>query len=117
MVDANSGAAHETGERRRAPRYPMAANVNYRLLRPQRLNQECSGKTVNISNHGLLFDAQAEIAAGEAIGMSIEWPAPHAARREIHLSVTGRTVWTHERQTAVVFEQTTFAGTPGTGQV
>jgi len=88
-------------ERRSARRYPIVADVGYKLLEGREVFQAGRGKTVNISSKGILFETEPAVPAGQEIELSIAWPAALPGGTRLQLTVTGRTVRAGTRHTAV----------------
>lgn len=92
-------------ERRAAVRFAIEQEVRYKLLSRAVTG---SGKSVNISSRGLLFVADQELAHGERLEVSIDWPAQLDNRCALKLVTTGRVVRTQQGLTAMSIERYEF---------
>ncbi len=89
-------------ERRRAWRYPLQLELDYRLRKKDRLVGEGSGKTVNISNKGLLLALIGQTCPrGAVVEMSIHWPVDHEPSVRQWLNVVGVVLRSDEQGVAV----------------
>jgi PilZ domain len=59
-------------ERRRRTRFPIGLVARYAL--PKRLEIEGTGRTVNISSHGVLITSAHDLSPGTRIRVMVEWP-------------------------------------------
>ncbi len=91
----------EAGDRRANRRYPLEADLEYRLLREQKVVEMGRGRTLNLSSTGVLFEAAAPISPGTRVELWIIWPAPAEQTGRIRLYVAGRAVRCHGRVVAV----------------
>ncbi len=87
----------ETGDRRANRRYPLEADLEYRLLRDQKVVEMGRGRTLNLSSAGVLFEASGPISPGTRVELSIAWPAPGDLGDRIRLHITGRAVRCQDR--------------------
>jgi hypothetical protein len=70
----NGGKATE--DRRSADRFPIEREVRYRPLSVRKGNDEPgSGKTVNISSTGILFETDRMLLPGHRLELAVSWPA------------------------------------------
>jgi hypothetical protein len=77
-------------ERRTAWRYPLQLALHYRLRKKDRLVGEGLGKTVNISNKGLLLALSGQACPRGAVAeLSIRWPVEHEPSVRQRLNVVG----------------------------
>jgi c-di-GMP-binding flagellar brake protein YcgR len=82
----------EIAERRRSMRYPVNAEVEYRILSPRETGSPCRGRLVDLSNTGLMLQSNTELEAGLEIELTIQWPARQAGLSGFGLHAIGRTV-------------------------
>jgi hypothetical protein len=61
-------------DKRSHRRYPITLDVEYKLLKRGRVIQIGSGKTLDISSHGVLFEANEALAPGDLIELKMTWP-------------------------------------------
>jgi len=68
----------ESEERRRDQRsrgrYPIALELHYKILRGGRVERTGSGRTLNISSGGVLFEADNPLPARGAVELAMKWP-------------------------------------------
>jgi hypothetical protein len=88
-------------DRRSGRRYPLQAEVEYKLIRQRKVLESGNGATVNVSSSGVLFEAGRPLAPGLQIELSIAWPALLDDLHPLKLLVSGRTVRSHSGYTAV----------------
>jgi hypothetical protein len=117
------------GERRSDRRYGMQLQLRWKLIRRRREIDIGTGRTIDASSGGILFDAGCELPPGLNVELSIAWPALLHNVSPMQLFVTGRIVrctngWvairtvTHEFRTASTHAeqrrmQPSTARTPG----
>jgi hypothetical protein len=99
------------GERRGAKRYGMHLQLRWKLIRRRREIDAGTGRTVDVSSAGILFETGSDLGIGLNVEMSIAWPALLHNVKPMQLFITGRIVraghgWaalrtvTHEFRTA-----------------
>jgi hypothetical protein len=77
-------------DRRAARRYPLQLALHYRLRKKDRLVGEGSGKTVNISNKGVLLALSGQTYPKGAVAeLSIHWPVEQGPQVRQWLNVVG----------------------------
>jgi len=86
------GQKHGGVERRASPRYAVELEVAYKVVRRSRSVVTGSGRTVNISAGGVLFEATDPLPAEGRVELAIRWPMGVAKRLELDLCVVGRIV-------------------------
>ena len=78
-------------DRRDSDRFPIEQEVRYRALGKRGPQTEGTGKTLNISSHGVLFTANDKaLTLGRRIELSIVWPAQLNNDCRLKLVVCGR---------------------------
>jgi hypothetical protein len=77
-------------ERRTSRRYDIELGLTYKTLDPNGVVRLAAGKTINMSSGGVLFQAEGELSAGAPIALSIRWPAPWPAERQVRLIIMGQ---------------------------
>ena len=75
-------------DRRAHRRYPVSVNVNYTVVLPGGRVQTGSGVTLNLSEKGILFQAETVVPAKARIEFSIPWPM--GSEDEVQLELHGR---------------------------
>jgi len=79
-------------ERRADRRYPLAAELDYRIADGRGQLKTGQGKTINISSSSVFFKPEESVPAGTPIELSIPWPARLDGTVALSLLVTGTTV-------------------------
>lgn len=88
------------GDRRSWPRYPVAAPIEYRVIRG-RCTATGQGKTINLSSGGVLFQSDQYVANGMRIELAIGWPVRLNDVAGLTLHVTGFTLRSQGKCAAV----------------
>ncbi len=55
-------------------RYPICLDLQYRLLRGSRVEQAGTGRTVNISSGGVLFETDDWLPPRGSVELALQWP-------------------------------------------
>ena len=97
-----------TVERRRHIRFPVVADVRYRVLRPEAVLVPGSGTTLNISIGGILFTTSERLRAGQLVEVTVNWPARLKRTCPLQLVATGRVVRSDNDTAAVRFDRYEF---------
>jgi len=84
-------------------RYPIALEVQYKLLRGDRVLRMGCGKTLNISSGGVLFETDELLPPTGIVEVAIQWPFLLRKVCSLKLVMRGRIVRRdyHSRATAV----------------
>jgi hypothetical protein len=88
-------------DRRAAYRYPVEADLEYRVMHRGKLVASGHGRTINISNSGILFESSGTLIARFRIELSISWPARLKNGAPVTMHVIGRSVRTQNHLTAI----------------
>jgi len=109
-----TGASRGKGEveRRADRRYPINAELAYRITNRRRVITSGCGRTIDISSRGLLFESQIPLPRGLRIEVSIIWPTLPAGSSRLELLAEGRTVRTQQNCTAVQIKRYSFRQQP-----
>ena len=101
------------GDQRLHGRYPIALELQYKLLNKGRLERIGFGRTVNISSDGVLFEADCRLPAGGPIELAMNWPYLLDGVVTLKLVMSGHVVRSDARAIAVKVEHHEFhtAGT------
>jgi hypothetical protein len=99
-------------ECRSHPRYPVVIEVEYNVLRGDEVVKTARGWTVNISNSGVLFEADDALAEGTRIELLVAWPTRLNKDVELELCASGRAVRRDDNRTAVGIERSVFRTRP-----
>jgi hypothetical protein len=96
-------------DRRAHLRYRFVTSLEYKLIGSKGIVRTGRGRTVNVSNSGLLFESEAALSPGVKIELSITLPLPEGKGDfALHLQITGWIVRTQDNCVAVRFEQRIF---------
>ena len=96
------------GERRADRRYDLALNVRWKLIRRRRVLDSGTGKTIDVSSGGLLFETDRPLPSGLNIELSIAWPVLLHDVAPLQLVVAGRVVRTVGQRVGVRMTQHEF---------
>ena len=95
-------------DRRSHCRYPLSTDLKYSLTSSGGCVQVGSGRTINLSSGGVIFEADVALPLNVSIELSIPWPARNRPQIQLELHVTGETVRVEDRQVAVKFDHSIF---------
>ena len=96
-------------ERRSARRYSIALQLEWKLFSRKRLVDMGTGTTVDLSNDGILFEADHKPAATGFMELCITWPARPENFRSMRLTVIGRVVRVAGTHVAIRIRQHGFS--------
>ena len=99
-------------ERRSHPRYPVVAEVEFNVLRGDEVVKTARGWTVDISNSGVLFEADDTLPEGTRIELLVAWPTRLNNDVGLELCASGRAVRRDHNRTAVRIERHVFRTRP-----
>lgn len=101
-------------ERRNKRRYPINLEVQYKLLKHRRIARLGSGRTVNVSSGGVLFEADDLLPQGVPIELALNWPFLLHGSCNLKLVMRGRIVRASDRTVAIraEFHEFRTAGGP-----
>ena len=88
-------------ERRSRIRFPIELGARYTIVGRQEI--EVTGRTVNISSHGVLMTSTPELPPGTLIGVVIEWPILLGSVHPLALHIHGTVVRSDHGLIAVRF--------------
>jgi len=91
----------DADERRRHRRYPLRLEVRYKLLHVGHTVQTGSGRTVNLSTGGVLFEVDRALPLRNEIMLDIAWPALLDGVQHLKVVASGRVVRSEGRTVAV----------------
>lgn len=89
------------GDRRARRRYPIELYLEYRIFRDGTVVSTGSGRTLNISSGGILFQPLGTLPGGSAVELSIRWPAALGNATFIELTVSGHILRSDDTGTVV----------------
>ena len=106
------------GDRREDRRYNLALELRWKLVRRRKVLDSGSGRTLDFSSSGLLFDAGRPLPVGLNVEISIAWPALLHNVAPMQLVVSGRIIRADGAKAAVRMVQHEFrtAGNPAQEQ-
>lgn len=98
-VDERCGAVIK--ERRNSTRFPIRCELQFKTSSKRYAIVTGTGRTVNMSSSGLLFESNSGPAVGTLIELAIEWPVALNEECLLRLIAKGRIVRQDNRQFAV----------------
>jgi hypothetical protein len=116
---ASSGAWREqsqeiqtvAGDRRGDRRYEIRLDMRWKLVRRRRVLESGSGRTVDFSSSGVLFEPGRQLPYGLNVELSISWPVLLHNVAPLQLVVHGRIVRSEKNRTAIRMSQHEFRTT------
>ena len=96
------------GDRRIDRRYDLRLELRWKLIRRQRLIDNGSGTSVDLSSGGILFDAGRPLPLGLNVELSISWPVLLHNTAALQLIVAGRIMRTSGNCAAIQMMQHEF---------
>ncbi len=100
------GFATMIPDRRTAVRFPIEQPVRYRAL-TSATHDAGTGKTLDMSSNGVLFETEAVFRPGCRLELSVAWPA-QLGKTALKLVLEGRVVRSEPGRTAVVVDRYEF---------
>ena len=97
-----------SGERRAERRYGIRLDVEWKLVHRTRVLAGGSGRTRDLSSHGVLFEAGPNVVVGKNVELSISWPVLLHGVAPIRLAVSGQVVRYDGRCAALHFRRYEF---------
>jgi len=80
------------GDRRLQRRYPLELDLEYRILKDNRVVSTGAGRTANLSSGGVMFHADEGVPYGPSVELSVRWPAVLGNAPFLELRISGRLV-------------------------
>jgi hypothetical protein len=80
------------GDRRSDRRYSLQMELRWKLIRRKRVLDSGTGRTIDLSSSGILFDAGRQLPVGLNVELSISWPVLLRNMAPLQLIVCGRIV-------------------------
>jgi hypothetical protein len=96
------------GDRRGDRRYDVRLDMRWKLIRRRRVLDQGSGRTLDASSGGILFDAGKPLGLGLNVELSIAWPVLLHNVAPLQLVVTGKIVRVDGTRTAIRMTQHEF---------
>jgi hypothetical protein len=100
-VAADALPETDGSNKRTHQRYPIALDLEYKVLYRGRIESLGSGRTVNMSSGGILIDVSDMMRHGRVIELVVNWPFLLEGVCPLKLIVRGRIVRTDGRAVAV----------------
>lgn len=92
MPEASGGFAEPRRDQRSKGRYPIALELQYKLLRGSRVERMGLGRTLNISSGGVLFETDNPLPVRGSVELAMKWPFLLQGACGLKLVVRGRIV-------------------------
>lgn len=80
------------GDRRSQRRYPIELELEYTILKGEKIVGTGAGKTGNISSGGVLFHTSDGVPNGPNVELAVRWPAVLGNAPFLELFISGRLV-------------------------
>ena len=88
-------------DQRLTRRYPISLEIEYKILRKGRVERLGSGRTLNVSSGGVLFEARESLPPGSSIELLMHWPFLLEGVCPLKLAVQGSVVRSDSKGVAV----------------
>jgi hypothetical protein len=96
------------GDRRLSTRYPIALELQCKLLKNRGAERAVFGRTLNMSSGGVLFEADRLLPASGVIELSINWPLQLEGACSLKIVIRGRIIRSDAKATAIRAEYHQF---------
>lgn len=108
-----SDAHEQQTDQRARGRYPIALDLQYKVLRAGRVERTGSGRTLNISSGGVLFETDDQLPQRGLVEVAMQWPYLLQGVCGLKLVMRGHIVRSagNQRETAVRAEFREFRTT------
>lgn len=106
MQEATSSSRRRP-ERRAGKRFPLEQEVRFKLFNRNGVDFGL-GKTINMSSRGLLIRTDQELAPGDRLEISVNWPVRLNNECPLKLVATGRVVRAQAGRAAILIERYEF---------
>jgi len=105
--------SEERTDQRARDRYPISLDLQYKVLRGGRVEQTGTGRTLNISSGGVLFETDDRLPQRGLVELALQWPYLLQGVCALKLVMRGRIVRSaaNNRETAVRAEFREFRTT------
>ena len=81
--------------------YPISTDLEYRLLKAERVVAAGMGRTTSLSSSRVVFESDRELPVGLLIEMAVAWPARLENKVRLRLHILGRTVRASQKLIAI----------------
>jgi hypothetical protein len=95
-------------DRRGKIRFELARPLRYRVLKRSFLHTVATGRAVDVSSKGVLFEAENELRMGDPLELLIDWPVCLNDRVPLQLVMAGRVVRVDGNRCAAAVERYEF---------
>ena len=89
------------GDRRLQRRYPIELELEYKIIKDDRVVSRGVGKTENISSGGVLFQPTERVPVGPHVELAVRWPAVLGNVQFLELCISGKMVRSDSRGVAM----------------
>ncbi len=89
------------GDRRMQRRYPIELELEYKIIRDNKVIGVGAGRTENLSSGGVFFRPDEDVPSGPNVELSVRWPAVLGSSPFLELSISGRLVRNDSRGVAL----------------
>jgi hypothetical protein len=96
------------GDRRYDRRYRIDLELRWKLIRRRKVRDVGSGRTIDLSSGGILFEASRPLPVGMNVELSIAWPVLLHNVAPMQLVVSGRIIRSQGTQAAIHMTQHEF---------
>ena len=97
-----------SADQRNHKRFPISLDIQYRQLNRGRVAHHGTGRTINISSGGVLFDAESPLLPGANVEIVVNWPFLLEGVCPLKLVMRGRVVRSEGVSAAVQMRQHEF---------
>jgi hypothetical protein len=109
--DQSKDRASINGDRRYDRRYEMQLELKWKLIRRRKILDQGTGRTLDFSSGGILFETGRSLPAGLNVELSISWPVLLHNTAPLQLVVAGRIVRSDGVRAAIRMVQHEFRTT------
>ncbi|SPF55372.1 Type IV pilus assembly PilZ [Candidatus Sulfopaludibacter sp. SbA4] len=96
------------GDRRSDRRYRIQLDLRWKLIHRRKLQDSGTGRTIDLSSGGILFEAGRPLPVGLNVELSVVWPVLLQHVAPMQLAISGRIVRSAGQRTAVRITQHEF---------
>ena len=100
-MTAQQRHALRAGDRRSERRYAIAAELEYRVICGHQIIRTGTGRTVNLSKSGILFESEQTLPAGTEMEVSVAWPVRLRDTVALSFCVSGQVTWSRAERHAL----------------
>ena len=104
------------GDRRAERRYGLELDIQWKVLHRRRVLDTGTGRTRDLSSHGILFETGRALPVGSYVEAAVSWPARLHGVAPLKLTAAGRVVRSDMGGTAIRMVQHEFRTVGGPAQ-